>query len=338
MYIICFISVVNRTYQVLLSIQHVLFQQSIGHTRYYYVYNIFYFSSQQDIPGTIMYITCFISVVNRTYQVPLCIQHILFQYSMGHTRYYFIYNMFYFSSQQDILGTIMYITCFISVVNRTYQVLSCILLVLFQLSIGHTRYYYVYKMLYFSSQQDILGTIMYITCFISVVNRTYYVLLCIQHVLFQQSIGHTRYYYVHNMFYFSRQQDILCTIMYITCFISVVNRTYQVLSCILLVLFQLSIGHTRYYYIYKMLYFSSQQDILGTIMYITCFISVVNRTYYVLLCIQHVLFQQSIGHTRYYYVHNMFYFSRQQDILCTIMYITCFISVVNRTYQVLLCI
>ena len=177
-----------------------------------------------------MYIICFISVVNRTYQVLLCIQHVLFQQSIGHTRYYYVYNIFYFSSQQDILGTIMYITCFISVVilgiimyitcfisvvNRTYQVLLCI-----------------QHMFYFSSQQDILGTIMYITCFISVVNRTYYVLLCIQHVLFQQSIGHTRYYYVHNMFYFSSQQDILCTIMYITCFISVVNRTYQVLLCI----------------------------------------------------------------------------------------------------------
>ena len=179
MYIACFISVVNRTYQVLLCIQHVLFQQSIGHTRYYYVYNIFYFSSQQDIPGTIMYITCFISVVNRTYQVLLCIQHVLFQYSMGHTRYYYVYNMFYFSSQQDILCTIMYITCFISVFNRTYQVLLCIYHVLFQQSTGHTRYYYVYNMFYFSSQWDILCTIMYITCFISVVNRTYQVLLCI---------------------------------------------------------------------------------------------------------------------------------------------------------------
>ena len=162
-----------------------------------------------------MYIACFISVVNRTYQVPLCIQHILLQYSMGHTRYYFIYNMFYFSSQQDILGTIMYITCFISVVNRTYQVLLCIYHVLFQQSTGHTRYYYVYNMFYFNSQQDILGTIMYIPCFISVVNR--------------DILGTIMYI---TCFIISSQQDILGTIMYITCFISVVNMTYQVLLCI----------------------------------------------------------------------------------------------------------
>ena len=199
-------------------------------------------------------------------------------------------------------------------------------------------YYYVYTMFYFSSQQDILGTIMYITCFISVVNGTYYVLLCIYHVLYQQSIGHTRYYYVYNMFYFSSQQDILGTIMYIKCS------------------FQQTIGHTRYYYVYNMLYFNSQWDILCTIiyitcfisvvnrtyqvlcMYITCFISVVNRTYQVLLCIYHVLLQQSMGYTMYYYVYNTFYISSQQDILGTNMHITRFISVVNRTYQVLLCI
>ena len=220
--------------------------------------------------------------------------------------YYYVYNMFYIRSQQDILGTIIYITCFISVVNETYQVhvlfqqsigLLCIQHVLFQQSIGHTRYYYVYNIFYFSSQQDIPGTIMYITCFISVVNRTYQV-----HYVYSTSVFNYRYYFIYNMFYFSSQQDILGTIMYITCFISVVNRTYQVLLCIYHVLFQQSTGHTRYYYVYNMFYFSSQQDILGTIMYI------------------HVLF------------------SSQQDILGTIMHITCFISVVNRTYQVLLCI
>ena len=207
----------------------------MGHTRYYYVYNMFYFSRQQDIPCTIMYIACFISVVNRTYQVPLCIQHVLFQYSIGHTQVlFYLYNMFYFSSQQDILGTIMYIACFISVFNRIYQVLFYVYYMFYISSqqdiLGTIMYITCF---YFSSQWDILGTIIYITCFISVVNEdilgtimyiicfisvfngTYQVLLYIQHVLFQQSIG-----------------DILGTIMYITYFISVVNRTYQVLLCI----------------------------------------------------------------------------------------------------------